>query len=373
MKSPDVHVPLTPFSSRMEGSTHSASPGVTVLLPVYNGEAYLREAVDSVLRQTYPDFELLVIDDGSTDGTPDILRSYEDPRLRVVRNEVNQGLARTLNRGLQLARGEYVARQDADDVWEPELLAVQVAFLDRNPDIAMVGCAFREIDQHGTPGRTRTLPCSPDEIHWDLHFHNTFIHSGVTIRREVLLRAGGYNENCAYGEDYELWLRLARTHRLANLKTVLARVRTTSTGMRATHPDRERVPRELSCRAIAGLAGWQDNDPGSHERILRMWALYVVRARPLTPAEASRAASDVMALHDRYCALQGISGARKALLRYRLRRRLGRHLIEQAVAAQRRREPGNARRLLWSALRIRPWLVVMPQRAPTIAAILAGR
>src|SRR4051794_29608800 len=120
-------------------------PKVTVLLAVYNGERYLREAIDSILGQTFQDFEFLIINDGSTDSTREIILSYHDPRIRLVDNEDNIGQTRSLNRGLALAAGQFVARQDADDISEPERLASQVAFLEIHPEVVLLGTWYRKI------------------------------------------------------------------------------------------------------------------------------------------------------------------------------------------------------------------------------------
>src|ERR1043165_9066720 len=123
------------------------SPHVTVLMAVYNGEPFLAKAIDSILAQTYEDFELLVVDDGSTDATPDIVRSYGDRRVRTVRNPRNIGLARSLNVGLAEARGALVARHDADDLSYPDRFRRQVEFLAAHPDVAVLGTRFDSIDQ----------------------------------------------------------------------------------------------------------------------------------------------------------------------------------------------------------------------------------
>ena len=133
----------------------SESPKVTAVIPVYNREKYLRGAIESILAQTFTDFELLVIDDGSTDGSREAIRSYHDPRIRLMCNETNQGIPKTRNRGIQFARGEYLAFLDSDDWAYPERLAKQVAFLDSHPDYAAVG-AWIDVDgRRGPSSSTR--------------------------------------------------------------------------------------------------------------------------------------------------------------------------------------------------------------------------
>ena len=140
-------------------------PQVTVFIPVYNRRAFIGPAIESMLAQTFEDFELLIVDDGSTDGGLEIMRSYEDPRVRVVANERNQGIPKTRNRGLELARGEYIALLDSDDVSVPDRLARQVEFLDRNPLYAEVGAWSQAMDESGTPLRSvKIQPTHPEEV-----------------------------------------------------------------------------------------------------------------------------------------------------------------------------------------------------------------
>ena len=126
-------------------------PRLSVILPVYNGSAFLAEAMESVLNQTFRDFELLVIDDASTDGSAAVAEQFGDPRVRVIRQEANRRLPATLNHGLDLARGEWVARMDADDICHPQRFARQVAFLEAHPDHGVVGSWSEDIDEYGKP------------------------------------------------------------------------------------------------------------------------------------------------------------------------------------------------------------------------------
>jgi glycosyltransferase involved in cell wall biosynthesis len=192
-------------------------PQVTVLMPVRNGAAWLQAAVDSILAQTFGDFEFLVIDDGSTDATPEILRGSRDPRVRVVTHPENLGLVPTLNEGLRLARGRFIARQDHDDLSYPERLAKQVGYLRAHPDCLLVGSeAFASI---GDEARAYRLlrPGNTESIRWYLCFDNAFIHSAVMFRRDVLRdEFGGYPQSF-HSEDYALWSRVAAERDTANL------------------------------------------------------------------------------------------------------------------------------------------------------------
>jgi glycosyltransferase involved in cell wall biosynthesis len=201
------------------------SPKVTVVIPVYNREKYLGIAVDSILSQTFPDFELLVIDDGSNDGSIAVVRSYGDPRIRLVCNDTNLGVSPTRNKGIQLARGEYLAFLDSDDWACPERLAKQTAFLDSHPDYAAVGSWIEWMSEAGYPsGRIKRKPTSPEEIAaWRLFQQG--IENSASMARTVVLRAYRHREEFDVSEDFDLWSRIAANHKLATLPEVLVRRR----------------------------------------------------------------------------------------------------------------------------------------------------
>jgi len=195
-------------------------PRVSVLMSVYNGELYLTEAIDSILGQTFTDFEFIIINDGSTDRTGSILRGYTDARIQVF-EQTNMGLTRSLNRGISLARGEYVARMDADDISMPERLVKQVAFLDAHPEIGVLGTACRIVDEVSHREWEMHPPLSDKQIRRHLIRGNPFVHSSVMMRKSVFQAIGGYDEAYPYVQDYELWIRMALHTRLANLPDIL--------------------------------------------------------------------------------------------------------------------------------------------------------
>ena len=189
----------------------SAAPLVSVLLAVSNGERYLRAALASILRQTVSDLELVVVDDGSTDGTGNILAAIDDPRLRVLRNEERVGLAASLNRGLDDARGRYVARLDADDVALPRRLERQLQRMVSGSSIAVAGSAVLDIDASGRPEALHVMPSGPEAVRWAALFGSPFFHPSVLVEREVLERHGlRYDPEYLESEDYDLWARLLR-------------------------------------------------------------------------------------------------------------------------------------------------------------------
>lgn len=198
-----------------------ASPTVSVAMSVYNGERFLAEAIESVLAQTLADFELLILDDGSTDSSLEIIQPFaaRDLRIRVVSRE-NCGLIASLNELLAMARAPLIARMDADDRCMPERLAKQVAFLDANPDHGVVGSLTRDIDENGAPFPLDTAdhPLTHEQFLAHITLKGPLLaHPTVMYRGAVVREAGGYHRAFRHCEDYDLWLRLAHRTRIANL------------------------------------------------------------------------------------------------------------------------------------------------------------
>jgi glycosyltransferase involved in cell wall biosynthesis len=202
------------------------TPQVTFLLPVYNAADTVADTVESILSQTYEEFELLIIDDASTDDSAELLATFEDPRIRIHRNETNLELARTLNRGLSLARGNYIARIDADDICLPHRAVTQVDFLDKNPHIAVVGSQVETFsDDIFTPGTVIPYPADPAAVAAGLVFRNTLAHPSVMLRKSALAGVR-YNETIRRAQDYALWADcILHGLQLANIPQVLLRYR----------------------------------------------------------------------------------------------------------------------------------------------------
>lgn len=193
-------------------------PRVTVLMPVYNGGKYLNEAIESILNQTFTDFEFLIIDDGSTDNSVQIIQSYQDYRIRLECNETNQRLIFTLNKGIDLAQGEYIARMDCDDISLPERLAKQVDFLDTHLDVSLCGTTLSVMNS----GVAFDHPSHPDEIKCRLLFNCCINHPTVMMRKDILISNNCYyNADALHAEDYDLWIKLANITKLANINEVL--------------------------------------------------------------------------------------------------------------------------------------------------------
>jgi glycosyltransferase involved in cell wall biosynthesis len=233
-------------------------PNVTVLMPVYNAERYLRAAIDSILTQTYSDFEFLILNDMSTDASRSIITSYRDARIRLIDNEQNLGLTRTLNKGLRVCAGNYVARHDADDIACPNRLALQIAFLEEHRDVGLLGTQAWWIDQNGRyKGVVLEKAEEHDSLRWDLLFDNGFIHTTVMFRKDIILeKLGGYDESFLFCQDYELWSRVALASRVHNLPRRLVLYRVHSHSMTERMREISRVEnRRIIRHNIAELLG----------------------------------------------------------------------------------------------------------------------
>jgi len=180
---------------------------ITVLMPVYNGEKFLAEAIDSILCQTFKDFEFLIINDGSTDKTKEIIQSYTDPRIRYVENEKNIKLIASLNKGLDLAKGRYIARMDADDISLPERLEKQFSFMEKNSEIGFCGTKANVFE-----GKLlKKFPETDDDIRIRMFFFNHIPHPSVMLRKSVLVQNNlKYDKNYIHAEDYALWLQMLK-------------------------------------------------------------------------------------------------------------------------------------------------------------------
>jgi len=201
-------------------------PRITVLMPVYDGQKYLKPAIESILNQTYKDFEFLVIDDGSKDKSLEIINSYakKDPRIRVI-SRPNKGLVATLDEGLAEARGEYIARMDADDISLPQRLEKQMRYLGDNSDYVVVGSSFTSIYDHNRVGGVHHCFINDLTIRHALPIEGCIPHPTALFKKKAVLMVGGYRKNYPHAEDYDLWRRLAEVGKLANLPEPLLNYR----------------------------------------------------------------------------------------------------------------------------------------------------
>ena len=198
-------------------------PKISVVMPVYNSERYLREAIDSILAQTFSDFEFIIIDDGSQDSSPDIVRSYTDKRIRFYQNEHNMGVAATLNRGLDLASGEYIARMDSDDISLPERFEKQIVYLETYPDIAVCGTNVRFF---GAKRGIHICSDTPEQMRVDLLFNSCLAHPSVMMRGNLFREYGlRYEEQFNGIEDYAMWVSISQKFKLGCVQDILLEYR----------------------------------------------------------------------------------------------------------------------------------------------------
>ena len=236
------------------GATLTSSPEITVLTPVYNGERYLAQAIQSILEQTFENFELLIIDDGSTDRTSEIIKQFSDPRIRAVNNETNIGLIGTLNRGIKLANGRYIARMDCDDWSAPDRLSKQWMFMEKHPEVGICGSWVKTI--RDTEGELWEYPTSNADIRCRMLFSSMLAHPSVMIRKAMLTEnhleyAAGY----IYAEDYELWSRCMDYFNLANLPESLYNYRIHESNTAALHADEKKQTAKRIQQNILKLLG----------------------------------------------------------------------------------------------------------------------
>lgn len=208
-------------------------PEITVLMPVYNAAEYIRETINSVLNQTFTDFEFLIINDGSTDESESIIKSYSDPRIRLVNNEQNMKLIATLNKGIELAQGKYIARMDADDICLPTRLEKQYQAMEANPDVALCGTGIKMM---GKKFFQPVVIKEPEVIRNVMRAYNVFFHPTVMFRRSILMEEGyRYNPNYLHAEDYQLFQLMSEKHKLMNVDETLLLYRLSPGGISRVH------------------------------------------------------------------------------------------------------------------------------------------
>ena len=250
-------------------------PLVSVIMATRNRAGFLKESVGSIVAQTYAFFEFLIVDDASSDGTPDVLGEYaaRDPRVRVLRNTSNIGPAKSRNKALKEAQGRYVAILDDTDIALPERLRLQVDFLENNPSYALVGSWVLE-ESRGS-SYLRKLPIDSVAIKRALIFRNPFVHSTVMMRKEVLDKVGLYDERWKYAHDYELYFRIASSYNIANLPIVLSRNREAANSITAAK-NREQALFALKARQKALKEGLYPKSVQASLGIVRGYLSYLI-------------------------------------------------------------------------------------------------
>lgn len=321
------------------GMKASKEPIVSVIMPVYNAEKYLEQALTSIMGQSFREFEYIVINDGSSDESAAILEAYAR-RYKAIKlfYQENRGIIRSLNRGLEMAAGRYVARMDADDVSLPQRLERQVAFLERHPNCVLLGTWADIQIEDGLPDRIHSHPAHDPALRWNLLFDTPFVHSSVMIRRDAVRTVGGYAENLPprSPEDFELWSRLAKDHEVANLPEVLHIYRETTGSY--SRIERTEIQTQIIAVSARNLAWTSERDMadaacydlaalhhGAYERVSR--AFRMAHAKTILRSCAKRLQrqpSNAEMLNERLSLeMERLNGKVKRLQLYRLAGALG--------------------------------------------------
>lgn len=200
-------------------------PKVSVIMPAYNAEKYIKEAIDSILNQTFKDFEFIIINDGSIDSTEDIIKSYTDPRIKIINHDTNQGIYASRSDGLKMAQGEFIAILDSDDIAIKNRLEEQLNFMENHPNIAVVGSWMEVINVDHREVHTLKHDCDPVIIKWTHILKNQILNSSSFFRKKTVDKIGYYRKEYEYAEDYDLWSRISRRYKMANMPRVLVQYR----------------------------------------------------------------------------------------------------------------------------------------------------
>jgi hypothetical protein len=337
-------------------SSPARVPRVSVVMAVHDGERYVGDAVDSVLTQSFRDLELIVVDDGSADRTVEIVRERADPRVRVISNARNLGLAPSLNVGIAAARGEFVARLDADDVALPARLAHQVAFMDANPDVALLGSWYQEMTADRTLGAPVRVPARHWDLRWHLCLYSPFAHSAVTWRRELVEReVGRYDERLRFSEDYDLWRRISERLRVANLPEILLHLRTHPRQMTATYGDLSRTGLRMQAERAARLLGWPADDGDRNElRVQRLYRMLIGAPLDRSQPELLEDVAEVLRLHEAFVTEAQTPREEAERQRREIRAQLARQLLWVSRTAKSAGRRGASGALLRAVVELAP-------------------
>ena len=329
-------------------------PLVSVIMPAYNEERFIEEAIASVLEQTYPVLEVLVIDDGSTDDTRSIVErvASADSRVKLI-EQPHAGLVSALNRGLERAKGTFIARMDANDRVPPERIARQVAYLMTFEDVAVVGGWMSSTDEEGNPlGKTWQTPTLPGHVAWSLHFATSIVHASILARRQTLSASGGYrSEGVTYLEDYDLWARLLPVAKMASLPQVVYLRRELKDGVTFS---RQREQADGSVQIVRRLVGALLEREITIEDAQALFRLH--RGLPDPDADIERTAELVKEMHWRFPFAYELSLDEREAIAYDVAKKLS-VLSQRSLAAR----PDVAARLMSQAMLKSPRL--LPVRA----------
>jgi len=305
-------------------------PLVSVVMPVYNGERYLRRSIESILAQSYGDFEFIIVDDGSTDFTKAILDSFADRRIRRLQNSVNFGVRRARNQGLTRAVGEFVAVQDADDIASADRLMNQLEFLKRNSGVTVVGSDYVELHEENSTKRIQ-MPKGDLQIKWHGLFQSPIANATAMFRRKPVLEMGGYSTQLPgiHSEDYDLWSRLIRSHhRLVNLKKPLVQVRCAASGLSKAKPELQELTFRLIVRRnLQGLLPALTNDDCLTQLL---WRLQVCGGFDEQLEQVEKALVVIEELVGSFCDYYQLNSRQRRQVRLMEHRRTARSLLHNA-------------------------------------------
>jgi hypothetical protein len=291
----------------------SSMPLVSVIMPVYNGEKYIRPAVESILNQSFTEFEFIIIDDGSTDATATILDEYSDPRLIRLCQSTNQGYVYALNWGLAMARGAFIARQDADDISHPNRLALQIEQLQQRAEIVLIGAAYHTINEEGAHLKTYWPPTDDTSIRWQILFQNSFVHTAVMFRAAIIHQHNlSYNPELMPSEDYALWSQMLTYGQGANLAVPLVQYRRHSQQVSNTRSIRQKAAADRIAHTNLEQLGFTLTE--KELRVLRDWQFKF--PRPLDTNEMAMLRRSLSILN-RFSQQQAVDSTRMRSLRCR--------------------------------------------------------
>ncbi len=261
-------------------STVTNNPLITVLMAVYNADQFLNKAIDSILNQTYQHFEFLIVNDASTDKSEAIINSYTDSRIRYLKNTTNLGLPKSLNLGLLAAKGDWIARMDADDISHPSRIKQQIDYLLAHPHIKLLGTGVNIIDEFGDKFDTWNYPNHYEEIKILISKSCCFAHPSVMYYKTAVLSIGMYNEQLKTSEDYELWIRLLQKNQGANLPQVLVDYRVHNNQMSANNIYNQ----TLNCLLIKSQTPFKPNEKLFDQLLASNFSLYEIQKEFLITA-----------------------------------------------------------------------------------------
>lgn len=308
-------------------------PKISVIVSTFNGERYVKETIAGLLSQTFADLELIVSNDGSTDRTAEILRSFRDGRLLVVESDQNRGIAESQNRAISLARGEYIALQDHDDLSAPDRLERQLAFLKEHRDVDLVGSGCIVIDEDGKPTGNWTVPLCDIDLKWSLLIHNPFLHTSLMIRRAALDSPAPYSPEAkfSYAEDFEFLSRFSLTHVVANIPEPLVKWREHGSQASSQHiRTQEQSAMNIALRNMTSLLEAKDVEPSLWFALKKLLLAKHRERVTVSQEEVRNVEHHITALQEAFYQRYGFTSALVDEHRRKLARLLGRHFVALA-------------------------------------------